>query len=274
MQTPKVTPILSEPQRALLSTITATQSRIKESEIELEARAQVPELGSDIATKKWKQVTLDTRKQNVGTQIAAMNAATAQVRAVLFPYLFNETNQIFMFCPCTFQVVTLTSGPPDEVDHHAVGTAITTIGSNLPEMTKDVKMIAALMEDQNMGEKLLDATRKLCNAFSDLLRAAEPESREPRQHLLNAASRVGEASTQVLATIGEDTADNKELQDMLLSLAKAVANTTAALVLRAKNIAATCDDQQTQNRVIGAATQCALATSQLVACAKVSVVVF
>lgn len=57
---------------------------------------------------------------------------------------------------------------------------------------------------------------------------------------------------------------------MLLALAKAVANTTAALVLKAKNIAATCkDDQQAQNRVIGAATQCALATSQLVACAKV-----
>lgn len=136
-------------------------------------------------------------------------------------------------------------------------------------MTKDVKMIAALMDDKNMGEKLLDATRKLCNAFSDLLKAAEPESKEPRQNLLNAASRVGEASTQVLATIGEDTAENKELQDMLLSLAKAVANTTAALVLKAKNIAATCEDQQTQNRVIGAATQCALATSQLVACAKV-----
>lgn len=54
-----------------------------------------------------------------------------------------------------------------------------------------------------------------------------------------------------------------------MSLAKSVANTTAALVLKAKNIASTCEDQQTQNRVIGAATQCALATSQLVACAKV-----
>lgn len=167
----------------------------------------------------------------------------------------------------------MTSGPSDEVDHHAVGAAITTIGSNLPEMTKDVKVIASLMDD-NMGDKLLDATRKLCHAFSDLLNAAQPESKEPRQNLLNAASRIGEASTQVLATIGEDTAENKELQDMLLSLAKAVANTTAALVLKAKNIAATCEDQQTQNKVIGAATQCALATSQLVACAKVCVVTF
>ncbi|KAJ8935035.1 hypothetical protein NQ314_013060 [Rhamnusium bicolor] len=244
LQQTKITSVLTEPQQGLMSTISATQLRIKESEIDLEGMTHIPELGTDPAAKKWKQVTLDTRKQNVGSQIAAMNAATAQV-------------------------VTLTSGPQDEVDHSAVGAAITTIGSNLPEMTKDVKMIAALMDDGNMGEKLLDATRKLCHAFSDLLKAAEPESKEPRQNLLNAASRVGEASTQVLATIGEDTVENKELQDMLLSLAKAVANTTAALVLKAKNIASTCEDQQTQNRVIGAATQCALATSQLVACAKV-----
>lgn len=80
---------------------------------------------------------------------------------------------------------------------------------------------------------------------------------------------MGEATTQVLATIGEETDENKELQDMLLSLAKAVASTTARLVWSAKDIASTCDDQQVQNRVIGAATQCALATSQLVACAKV-----
>jgi len=80
---------------------------------------------------------------------------------------------------------------------------------------------------------------------------------------------VGEASHQVLTTIGEEDDSNRELQDMLLALAKAVANTTAALVLKAKNIAATCEDSATQNRVISAATQCALATSQLVACAKV-----
>lgn len=71
--------MLTEPQKALISTISATQTRIKESEIELEGRAHLPELGMDPAAKKWKQVTLDTRKQNVGSQIAAMNAATAQV---------------------------------------------------------------------------------------------------------------------------------------------------------------------------------------------------
>ena len=86
--------------------------------------------------------------------------------------------------------------------------------------------------------------------------------------MLNAATRVGEASHRVLSTIEEEDAVDKEVQDILLGLAKAVANATAALVLKAKNVAATSSDE-TQNRIIAAATQCALATSQLVACAKV-----
>ncbi|XP_060823357.1 talin isoform X1 [Bombus pascuorum] len=256
VQQTKVTSVLSEPQRALLSTITAGHEVIHIAETELSCKAQLPELGNDPASLKWIEQTIDTHKQNVGSQIAAMNAATAQV-------------------------VTLTSGPADDVDHTAVGAAITTIATNLPEMTKGVRMIAALMDDDSSGDKLLDAARKLCSAFSDLLKATEPETKEPsyvalssserypRQNLLNAASRVGEASHQVLTTIGEENDSNRELQDMLLALAKAVANSTAALVLKAKNIAATCEDSATQNRVISAATQCALATSQLVACAKV-----
>ncbi|XP_063391701.1 talin-1 [Cydia fagiglandana] len=244
VQQTRVTSIMSEPQRALLTTITTGRELIKHTEESLH-RATLPSLGQDAASVKWKQVTMDTSKQVVTSQIAAMNAATAQV-------------------------VTLTSGSTEEVDHTAVGAAITTITSNLPEMTKGVQMIAALMEDDDNGDRLLDATRKLCSAFSDLLKAAEPETKEPRQSLLNAASRVGEASTSVLHTIGEDSELDKETQDILLSLAKAVANTTAALVLKAKNVAAQCrDDQPLQNSIIAAATHCALATSQLVACAKV-----
>ncbi|XP_064292942.1 talin-1 isoform X8 [Plodia interpunctella] len=243
VQQTKVTSVLTEPQRALLTTITSGREVIKRSEETL-ARASLPDLGQDATSIKWKQVTMDTNKQVVTSQIAAMNAATAQV-------------------------VTLTSGPTEEVDHTAVGAAITTITSNLPEMTKGVQMIAALMEDDN-GDRLLDATRRLCSAFSDLLRAAEPETKEPRQNLLNAASRVGEASTSVLHTIGKETEQDKETQDILLSLAKAVANTTAALVLKAKNVAGQCkDSQQLQNNIIACATNCALNTSQLVACAKV-----
>lgn len=182
LQQSQVTNLLSEPQQALLSTINTGQDIIVTVEKELIESIEVPELGSDPvcicvnscvvsielliitlsysflsfcskASLKWKESTLDTNKQNVSSQIAAMNAATAQV-------------------------VTLTAGPPEEVDHTAVGAAITTITSNLPEMTRGVRMIAALMDDENSGDRLLDAARRLCNAFSDLLRAAEPETRE------------------------------------------------------------------------------------------------
>lgn len=87
---------------------------------------------------------------------------------------------------------------------------------------------------------------------------------------MNAASRVGEASHRVLTTLGDEDEETRDIQDTLLGLAKAVANTTAALVLRAKSVASTMPSDQ-QNTVIAAATQCALATSQLVACAKVFV---
>jgi talin len=54
-----------------------------------------------------------------------------------------------------------------------------------------------------------------------------------------------------------------------LALAKAVANATATLVLRAKDVAGKCENPADKNSVIGSATQCALATSQLVTCTKV-----
>lgn len=199
----------------------------------------MPNLSHDLHTIEWRENRLDTSKQAVTTHIASMNAATAQV---------------------------VTASQPDVVDHEAVGQAVSQITQTIPEVTKEVRMIAALMEDDNNGDNLLDTARRLCNALSDLLKAAEPESKEPRQNLLNAATRVGEATCNVLSSIGEE---NRDIHDMLLALAKAVAKATAALVLRAKSIAADCDEEDLRNRVISAASQCALATSQLVACAKV-----
>lgn len=192
---------------------------------------------------EWRENTLDTSKQAVTSHVATMSAATAQI---------------------------ITASHPDEVDTEAISASVSQIAQTIPEVTKEVRLIAALMEDSNNGDKLLEAARNLCNAFSDLLKAAEPENKESPQNLINAASRVGEATTYVLSTIAEEEVpENHDLHDMLLALAKAVANTTAALVMRAKSIAASCDDEESRNRVIGAASQCALATSQLVACAKV-----
>lgn len=211
---------MSEPQKALVSYISAGQEAISRAEKELETKAPLPLLGNDPGSLQWRETTMETSKQMVTTHLATMNAATAQV---------------------------VTASQPDEVDHEAIGSAVSQIAQSIPEVTKEVRMIAALVDDDS-GDKLLDATRKLCNALNDLLRAAEPESKEPRQSLLNAASRVGEASGHVLGTIGEETVDGKELHDMLLALAKAVANTTAALVLKAKSVAADTDDENLRNK--------------------------
>lgn len=74
-----MTSVLSKPQKALTSTIETGHVIIEECAESLETKAELPELGTDPASIKWKQVTLDSNKQTVTSQIAAMNAATAEV---------------------------------------------------------------------------------------------------------------------------------------------------------------------------------------------------
>ena len=72
----------------------------------------------------------------------------------------------------------------------------------------------------------------------------------------------------MLVLSGDAEVDPKT-QEALVTMAKAVASATAALVTNAKNVAAKCDDQALQNQVIMAAKQTALATQGLIACTKV-----
>uniref|UniRef100_UPI00398ED945 talin-2 isoform X3 n=1 Tax=Pristiophorus japonicus TaxID=55135 RepID=UPI00398ED945 len=197
-----------------------------------------------LASKVWVQNKVDESKHEIHSQVDAITAGTASV-------------------------VNLTAGDPADTDYTAVGCAITTISSNLTEMSKGVKMLAALMDDEvGSGQDLLRAARTLAGAVSDLLKAVEPSSGETRQTVLTAAGSIGQASGDLLRHIGESETDER-FQDVLMSLAKAVANAAAMLVLKAKNVAQVAEDAVLQNRVIAAATQCALSTSQLVACAKV-----
>lgn len=205
----------------MLGYISAGQEALQRAEKELETKAPIPALGNDPGSLQWRETTMETSKQCVVTHLGTMNAATAQVVA---------------------------ASQPDEVDHEAMGAAVSQIAQSIPEVTKEVRTIAALMDDSLSGDELLEATRKLCKAFSDLLNAAEPEKKEPRQNLLNAATRIGEASGQVLCTIGEETDESKELHDMLLGLARAVATTTAVFVSKAKSVAAECEDEEAQKK--------------------------
>uniref|UniRef100_A0A8D3A1Y5 Talin 2a n=1 Tax=Scophthalmus maximus TaxID=52904 RepID=A0A8D3A1Y5_SCOMX len=222
-------PPLSSAQQALMGTINTSMQAVQKAQIDLGEVDNLPPLGQDMASKMWIQNKMDESKHEIHSQVDAITAGTASV-------------------------VNLTAGDPTDTDYTAVGCAITTISSNLTEMSKGVKLLAA--------------ARTLAGAVSDLLVAVEPASGEPRQTVLTAAGSIGQASGDLLRHIGESETDER-FQDILMNLAKAVANAAAMLVLKAKNVAQVAEDTVLQNRVIAAATQCALSTSQLVACAKV-----
>ena len=76
---------------------------------------------------------------------------------------------------------------------------------------------------------------------------------------------MGTTGGQLLVMAGDAEVDPKT-QEALVTMAKAVASATAALVTNARNVAARCDDQALQNQFIMAA---ALATQALIACTKV-----
>ncbi|XP_041639132.1 talin-2a isoform X3 [Cheilinus undulatus] len=237
-------PPLSSAQQALMGTINTSMQAVQKAQIDLGEVDNLPPLGQDMASKVWIQNKMDESKHEIHSQVDAITAGTASV-------------------------VNLTAGDPTDTDYTAVGCAITTISSNLTEMSKGVKLLAALMEDDvGGGNDLMRAARTLAGAVSDLLKAVEPASGEPRQTVLTAAGSIGQASGDLLRQIGENETDER-FQDILMNLAKAVANAAAMLVLKAKNVAQVAEDTVLQNRVIAAATQCALSTSQLVACAKV-----
>uniref|UniRef100_A0A3B3E1L0 Talin 2b n=1 Tax=Oryzias melastigma TaxID=30732 RepID=A0A3B3E1L0_ORYME len=237
-------PPLSLAQQALMGTINSSMQAVQQAQADLGHVDNLPPLGHDLASRVWVQNKVDESKHEIHSQVDAITAGTASV-------------------------VNLTAGEPAETDYTAVGCAITTISSNLTEMSKGVKLLAALMDDEvGSGHKLMGAARMLAGAVSDLLRSVEPAAAEPRQTVLTAAGSIGQASGDLLRHMGEGETDEK-FQDTLMNLAKAVANAAAMLVLKAKNVAQVAEDTILQNRVIAAATQCALSTSQLVACTKV-----
>lgn len=82
-------------------------------------------------------------------------------------------------CLPTYLPTYLSSGDPAETDYTAVGCAVTTISSNLTEMSKGVKLLAALMDDEGgNGQQLLGAAKNLACAVSDMLKTAQPANTE------------------------------------------------------------------------------------------------
>lgn len=235
----------------MITTIEAARVAIGQAHSNLDQRPILEDIGNDPVSLQWKANMIDVNRQNVTSHLSAMNAATAQV-------------------------VTLTSHGQQHTDYNAVGAAVSCISTNLGDFSKDVVMIAALQDDApNESDRLLDAAKKLCSAFSDFLRYVEPDCNEPRQNLFSTVGKIGEAGNEVVRSInrGDNFNDSSEpkLQEHFIGLAKQVASSTAGLVIASKSVANHCENQQGVNEVISMVTQCALSTSQLVSCTKVCI---
>lgn len=189
-------------QRALIGTIKATIRAVEEAEEEIAKPPQIelPSFGD--TSRHWR---VEVEKEAVGDRIAAMGAATAEV-------------------------VQLTA-IPDEMDNR-VGTAIATIGSNLPEMGRGVRELAGMLPDEHRAGDLIEAARKLCGAFGNFLDKVHPEKQEKRANILSAASRVGELSHDIINTINDHTQEDHQFHDQLNQRARNVATSTAKLVLQ------------------------------------------
>uniref|UniRef100_A0A669DC71 Talin 2 n=1 Tax=Oreochromis niloticus TaxID=8128 RepID=A0A669DC71_ORENI len=176
-------PPLSLAQQALMGTINSSMQAVQQAQADLGHVDNLPPLGHDLASRVWVQNKVDESKHEIHSQVDAITAGTASV-------------------------VNLTAGEPTETDYTAVGCAITTISSNLTEMSKGVKLLAALMDDEvGSGHKLMGAARMLAGAVSDLLRSVEPAAAEPRQTVLTAAGSIGQASGDLLRHMGEGETD-------------------------------------------------------------------
>lgn len=203
---------------------------------------------------------LDVSHQLLTSELAAINAATAQI--VILTSDINNNQQL---------------NRRNSEFNHALGAAISTITNNLNEFCKEMDVYTNLINDKT---HLMDQTNRLCSAFNDLLTHIEALSdniSDPsaRQNILLTASRLGEISQDLVRRFANELTLNQfdsspEYQEKLLALAKAVANATATYVLKAKEIATNVEEQSVVNDIISTATQCALAASQLVACTKVN----
>jgi len=148
---------------------------VNSAQSDLNVATSLPPLGNDPASVQWRKQTLDINKQNVVSQVSAHLAATAAI-------------------------LNLTSVDPAKMDYNQIGSNVSTISSNLAQLASGTKMIAALMEDAEESEKLLEAARKLASATSKMLTESQPiiMGQGNRQELLASAQGIGGASSQML----------------------------------------------------------------------------
>lgn len=167
------------------------------------------------------------------------------------------------------QIIISTSdiSPRHSLDNHpALINGITTLSKTFDEFVKEIHRVEANF--------LVDRTHRFCSIFDDLLSSIEKFVKNERdltskQNIPQLCSRLGEINEEILRQIDPKFDTTVDYREKLLVVGKSVANTTAVYVLKGKEIAGNINEPTLINEIISRATQCALATSQLVACTKV-----
>ncbi|VDP89831.1 unnamed protein product [Echinostoma caproni] len=264
---------LGQPKRALLQRIDFGLRSIQEATEELEKPVYSDDealRGDDAITKRWRTEALEQARTGVMSHLGAMTMATGQLLSCL-------------------QTPTAAEDDRYEFDYANMDASLASIGMNVHGLIQCVRLYdqvdAAQGSEHGLG--LRAAAQSLSDAFLDLMRAAVPASPgandtgdkvstisrstsslvegkhgPDRAALLEAASRVGDASRQLLQYISHPSAHNTNLgsvtpmdaqsngaaspmnlypsvvdweaRDQLLSATKSVANRMAKLVKTAK----------------------------------------
>ncbi|CAL8103548.1 unnamed protein product [Calicophoron daubneyi] len=314
---------MSPIQRSLLFTINEDVETLQNAKEQLQLGPPTERVllgaGNDEASRRWLSESMGASQAKVTDEMGAMNAAVAQAlrsanRAETYEptqaSAASDSGDDLMMMQQSFRVVTI-HFPAFVDDVKRVAVLRRESGALRAEQTGQPTLAD---QSEESTQNLLTAARNVADAFTNLFESAKPlavgqtkevvqgadetdirpeavtvsttvgpVSSNSRKAIIEAASRVGEASNDLLRHVmheGPDetiepgllvhTEDERAYQDELLSLAKAVANATAGLVVKAKNLATqSMLDPEAQQRVIAAATQTGLCTSQLVACTKV-----
>eukprot|EP01134_Creolimax_fragrantissima_P001817 CFRG1817T1 len=224
--------------------LTSGHATVNACSSDLQTATSLPPLGTDAGSILWKKQTLEVNAVNTAAQLASLSATTANI-------------------------MMLTSEPKDKQNLLATGSAVVSAAGNLAEMTKGMKLLAALVDDEEERESLLACARNLADATSKLFQAVNPDSEMERKDLLATANAVGLNVQELLRLIpGDLDVDPKACAD-LCELAKDISSMSAHLINSSKAVANKSNDPVSQSKVIESAKATAINASQLAAATRV-----
>ncbi|TNN09176.1 Talin-2 isoform 2, partial [Schistosoma japonicum] len=278
---------LGQPKRALLSRIDYGVRTIQGAFEDIDKPIYEDEealCGDDINTKRWRSETLEEARVGVLSHLGAMTMATGRlISGIQTSNNYERDSNI---------------NNHTEIDYANMDASMTSIGINVHGLMHCVRLYDQLGTiDGSSVDKtsLKQAAQALSDAFLDLMRSTfsavsidnssdkastmtrsttslfDSKSSPDRAALLEAASRVGDASRQLLQLISPPTAtsgwgtssinENEkalntaslidwEARDRLLTLTKNVANVMTGLVKKAK-MGALVLDQEVNQYLVG-----------------------